>query len=89
MLNEKADGTVKARFVVKGFMEDDHQADSPTASRDTFKVFCAISANEKWEVEGSDVQAAFLQSDVLNREVFIEPPKKEKKEKLMKACVWF
>ena len=80
VLTEKEDGTIKARFVVKGFQEPDNQADSPTASRDTFKVFCAIAANEKWEVEGSDVQAAFLQSDLLDRNIFVEPPKEKRKD---------
>ena len=44
------------------------------------KIFCAISANEKWEVFASDVRAAFLQSDSLDRDVFVEPPPQRKKE---------
>ena len=63
VLTEKPDGTIKARFVVKGFQEEIIQSDSPTASRETLKVFCTITANEKWDVVASDVRAAFLQSD--------------------------
>ena len=84
MRTEKSEGSIKARFVVKGFMEDEYQADSPTTSRDTFKVFCSVCANEKWTLEASDVRAAFLQSDSLDRKVFIEPPKELKKQKSKK-----
>ena len=54
------------------------------------KVFCSIAANQKWTVEGSDVRAAFLQADKLEREVYIEPPKERKRNgyiwKLLKPC---
>ena len=79
VLTEKDDGTIKARFVIKGFQEETIQADSPTASRETLKVFLTISANEKWIVEGSDVRAAFLQSDVIDRDVLVEPPVEKKR----------
>ena len=84
VLTEKPNGDIKARLVVKGFEEESSSTDSPTVSRDTFKVFCALSANEKWNVEASDVRSAFLQADKLDREVFIEPPLERKKE----GIVW-
>ena len=84
VLTEKSDGSIKARFVIKGFQEQDVQADSPTASRETLKVFCAITANENWKVEGSDVSAAFLQSKPLKREVYIQPPQEKKR----KGYIW-
>ena len=55
------------------------QADSPTFSRETLKLFCSICANEKWELTMSDVQSAFLQSQNIDRDVFIEPPEQRKK----------
>ena len=55
VLTNKPDGSIKARLVIKGFQEDFHQSDSPTASQDTLKVFCAITANKKWKIMGSDV----------------------------------
>ena len=79
VLTQKDDGNIKARFVIKGFQEEIQFSDSPTASRDTLKVFFSITANQKWTLEGSDVRAAFLQSDVINRDVFIEPPPQRKK----------
>ena len=64
VLTEKADGRIKARFVTKGFQEKFiHPSDSPTSSRETVKIFLAIAANARWEVESSDVRSAFLQSE--------------------------
>ena len=83
VLTEKDDGNIKARFVIKGFQEDVDQSDSPTASRDTLKVFFTITANERWIIEGSDVRAAFLQSDIIDRNVFIEPPPQKKKPNII------
>ena len=85
VLSEKSDGSIKARFVIKGFQEESIQSDSPTASRETLKVFCTVSANEKWEVVASDVRAAFLQSDDIDREIFVEPPPQRKKGLIWKA----
>ena len=60
---------------MKGFQEQNiHPSDSPTSSRETIKIFLAIAANEKWRVESSDVRSAFLQSETIDRDVFIEPP---------------
>ena len=90
-MTKKSDGSYKAQFVTKGFQESDPpKSDSPTASRETLKVFCKVAANEKWSVEGSDVRSAFLQSDVLTRDIYIEPPPEKKKPgiiwKLLKPC---
>ena len=81
VMTEKPDGSVKARLVVKGFQEENpQQSDSPTASREIFKVFCAISANEQWNIEASDVRSAFLQSEKLDRNIFVKPPPEFQKE---------
>ena len=80
VLTEKADGSIKARFVTKGFQEEFfHPSDSPTSSRETVKIFLAIAGNEKWSVESSDVRSAFLQSEMIDRDVFVEPPEERKK----------
>ena len=71
----------KARIVAKGFQEDcKPQADSPTAMKESNKIFLAISANEGFEIQSVDIKAAFLQSKVLDREVYVEPPKDIKHE---------
>ena len=79
VLTEKHDGSIKARFVIKGFQEEHYQSESPTASRKTLKVFCTISANEKLKVVASDLRAAFLQSDTIDREIYVEPPPQRKR----------
>ena len=38
-----------------------------------------MTANEQLRICGSDVQAAFLQSDTIDREVYIQPPVESKK----------
>ena len=51
------------------------------------KVFLVIAANEKCS---SDVRSAFLQSDEIDRDVFVEPPLERRKPgkiwKLIKPC---
>ena len=91
VLTEKPDGRIKARFVTKGFQEEfSPPSDSPTSSRETVKIFLAIAANEGWQVECSDVSSAFLQSDNIDRDIFIQPPIERSKPgivwKLVKPC---
>ena len=84
-------GVPKARFVVKGCHERGNpRSDSPTASKDSFKLFLSIAANEGFALKSLDVTSAFLQGYPLDRDVFIQPPK-EKSEpgkvwKLLKSC---
>ena len=85
ILTRKEDGTLKARFVVKGFQEKaKSQSDSPTASRESLKLYLSIVANEEWELISYDVRSAFLQSDKLERDVFTKPPP----DKFRKGFVW-
>ena len=69
--------------MIKGFQEDVPVSDSPTASRETLKVFCSIVANEGWLVEASDVTAPFFQSDDIERDIFIVPPPERAKENII------
>ncbi|XP_064085415.1 uncharacterized protein LOC135200740 [Macrobrachium nipponense] len=81
---ERQDGQktkIKARLVARGFQETEKpKSDSPTALRESFKTFIAVSANEGFELESVDISAAFLQAEKLERDVFVEPPKDVKKE---------
>ena len=71
---------VKARLVARGFQETvDPQSDSPTALRESNKLFYAIAANENFNLRSMDIKAAFLQSNELDREVLVEPPADIKK----------
>ena len=73
---EKHDGqkqACKARLVARGFQESlKPQSDSPTASKDSFKMLMAVAANSRFKLASVDIRAAFLQSKVLDRDVFIE-----------------
>ena len=91
MVTEKDDTSVKARLVVRGFEEKDvPQSDSPTAHKESCKLFLAICANERFQLKSLDVTSAFLQGQPLEREVFVSPPAEARKEgvvwKLKKTC---
>ena len=91
VVSEKDEGKVKARLVVRGFEEKDApQSDSPTASKDSFKLFLSICANEGFQLKTLDVTSAFLQGQPLTREVYVQPPEEVIKEgiiwKLKKTC---
>jgi hypothetical protein len=67
---------VRARLVVRGFEEDTNvPKDSPTVGKSTVRVFLAIAANKGWTVKTTDIKSAFLQSQPLERDVFLTPPK--------------
>ena len=75
VITEKAEGKFKARLVVRGFEEPVYpQSDSPTASRESFKTFLAIAANEGFNIQNMDVKSAFLHGTPLERDVYMEPP---------------
>ena len=80
---EKHDGQklkTKARIVARGFQETmKPQSDSPTVSKESFKILMAISANENFKLASVDIRAAFLQSRTLDRDVFMLPPADIKK----------
>ena len=77
---EDKNGNVKARFVAKGNEErGDPRSDSPTASKDYFKTFLALAANEGYQIKNLDVTTAFLQGYPLDREVCIKPPPEKAK----------
>ena len=74
----------KARLVARGFQEDlKPQSDSPTASRDSFKLMVALAANDGFRLSSVDIRAAFLQAKELDRDVYMVPPKDVKKESVL------
>ena len=62
---EKYDGQkfqTKSRLVARGFQETmKPQSDSPTVSKESFKILMAISANNGFKLASVDIRAAFLQ----------------------------
>ena len=75
---EKHDGQkqkTKARLIACGFKETmKPQSDSPTVSKESFKMLMAIAANDNFKLASFDIRAAFLQSRTLDRDVFMLPP---------------
>ncbi len=83
---------VKARLVARGFEETDKmQSDSPTASKESLRIFLALTSTLEWKCRTIDIKAAFLQGDRINREVYLKPPKDidcEGKLWKLKKCVY-
>ena len=38
-------------------------------------MFFAVVASQKWEIRSTDIKSAFLQGKVLDRDVYLKPPK--------------
>ena len=67
---------VKARLVARGFQENEEmRVDSPTVGKSVSRICLTMAASKGWKIKTIDIKSAFLQSDTLNRDVFITPPK--------------
>ena len=91
VVTEKEGGKAKSRLCVRGFQEKEYpQSDSPTAQKESFKIFLAAAANEGFKIKTLDVTSAFLQGYPLERDVYVWPPPECKTEgivwKLKKSC---
>ena len=69
-------GVVKARLVARGFEEEkeDIRKDSPTCTKESVRIALSLASALGWKVKSTDVKAAFLQGNIINREVFLRPP---------------
>ena len=67
---------VKARLVARGFEENlkNTRTDSPTCSRQALRLCFVTAATMGWEIHSLDVTSAFLQGNIIEREVFVQPP---------------
>ena len=67
---------IKARLVVHGNQEKfPARTDSPMVKKSSMRMQLALAAQNKWKVRTADVTAAFLQSNMLSRDVFVKPVK--------------
>ena len=77
--SKKVDGLLKtkARLVARGFEEDSSQfrTDSPTCMRESIRIMLSLAASFGWEISSMDIKAAFLQGKLIDREVYLKPPK--------------
>ena len=76
---EKLDGTkmVKARLCIRGDQEralSNIPRDSPTVNKISIKLLVTLAVSQGWDIRSCDVERAFLQSDPIEREVFVWPP---------------
>ena len=77
VLTEKDE--IKARLVARGFEEEEEiQSDSPTVTKEVLRMFLTICSSNNWKEKSMDVTAAFLQSDNMERNVYLKPPKQAK-----------
>ena len=75
VLTEK-EGNIRARLTARGFEEESNvRSDSPTVESASMRFLLTITALKKWELRTTDIKSAFLQGQVLDREVFIKPPR--------------
>ena len=51
------------------------EKDSPTCTSESLKMILSIIAQNEWVPNPMDVKTAFLQGDLLDRQVFLRPPK--------------
>ena len=75
VLSKKVDGSAKARWVAADIQKAGEPAIySPVALDDTFKMFCAVVAQEDLECEVVDVNQAFLKAFVDSDQIFVTQP---------------
>ena len=89
MVNGKK--TVKARLCARGFQELlDFCTDSPICSRESVRIAFAIIASNGWTLNSIDVKTAYLQGKLIERTVFIHPPKGAKTSKIWRLhkCIY-
>ena len=71
------EGRKRGRLVSRGFQDSDMPSlvkDSPTCSKEAFRIVLTICAQNNWPSNALDVRTAFLHGLPLNREVFLKPP---------------
>ena len=67
----------KARLVAKGFQDADAgniRNDSPTCSKEGLRLVLGIIASHGWTAKSLDIKTAFLQSQQIDRLVYLVPP---------------
>eukprot|EP00971_Amphidinium_carterae_P259053 5141091-Amphidinium_carterae.1 len=79
---EVEDGTIvvpKARWILVGFKDPDissllEDAYAPTPSMFVINIVLSALASLKYEIHAADLAQAFLQSDSISREIYVEQP---------------
>ena len=75
-------------MVCKGYEETlKPQSDSPTIGRSNLVVYTAVAANQRFQLWAIDIKGAYLQSNKLDRDIFISP-QPDIRKKLGDDIVW-
>ena len=77
IISEKVRGEVitKARLVACGFEEQTElRADSPTCTKQSFRMTLISAATKKWKVHSIDITAPILQGYEIDHDVYLKPP---------------
>lgn len=66
----------KARLVARGFEEDTSKLrkDSPTCSKEAVRLLISVAASCGWSCCSLDVKAAYLQGNLIERDLYLRPP---------------
>ena len=62
---------------MRGDLEQNrHQipVDSPTVNPMSVRLLLTLAVSQGWDVRTADVERAFLQTDEIERDVFVQPP---------------
>ena len=76
---QKPDGSMvtKARLCIRGDQElgkHNIPVDSPTVNKISVKILLTLAISQGWNIRTADVERAFLQTEDIEREVFVRPP---------------
>ena len=86
---ESTEGYIpKARLVAGGFEEDFLQnidKELPTYSKDNLRILFTVATQNDWCLKSIDIKTAFLEGNILNCDVFIQPPPEAR---CPQNCIW-
>ena len=72
----KKGNQVRARLTARGYEEESNvRSDSPTVQSTSLRFLLMTAALNNWNVCCTDIKSAFLQGKMLDRKVYIKPPK--------------
>ena len=80
-------------MVARGYEEfwnENMRKDSPTCSKAGLRIATSVINANQWKMQSLDVQAAFLQGQKVDREIFLKPPPEANETRLWKLekCVY-
>ena len=76
---------VKARLVRHGFEDAsryDVREDSATCRRENLRLLFSLASSYNWRIDTMDVKLVFLQGKLIERDVFLKPPKEANTKKI-------